>query len=180
VIAIGHSMGGNIVSALAVEHPETVLAAVCVDPSYLISDEAYAGVQTARDAMKADPVTTAQTFINLTYAPASPPHLKSWHLRRVAGVPEHVLYEAMFNRGALSHRSASVPYLRGRQCPVLTIYARDDNVAAERALFADARSQVFAWPGCGHWLHQERPAEFNAVVDAWLRDIGVISGAPQT
>jgi pimeloyl-ACP methyl ester carboxylesterase len=124
--------------------------------------------------MNANPVATAQQFLSRTYAPASPPHLKSWHLRRVAGVPELVLCEAMWNRGALAHRSASVPYLRGRQCPVLTIYATEDNVAAERALFVDPRSQVLAWPGFGHWLHQERPAEFNAVVDAWLRDIGVV------
>lgn len=176
VIAVGHSMGGNIVSALAVEHPERVIAAVCVDPSYLIADEVHAGVESAREAMKADPVAVAQQFLGATYAPASPPHLRSWHLRRAAGVPPHVLCEAMWNRGALARRSLAEPYLRGRRCPVLAIYAKDDNVAAEAALLTDPRSRVFAWPGSGHWLHQERPAEFNAVVDAWLGDIGLVPG----
>jgi pimeloyl-ACP methyl ester carboxylesterase len=60
---------------------------------------------------------------------------------------------------------------------VLTIYMNEENVAAEAALFADPRSRAFAWPGSGHWLHQERPSEFNAVVDAWLREIGAIAGA---
>jgi len=178
VIAVGHSMGCNVVSALAVEHPASVTAAVCVDPSYLISDEAHAGVQAVRDAMKADPVATVQSLLGNSYAPASPPHLKSWHLRRVAGVPEHVLYQAMYGRGSLSHGSVSELYLRRRQCPVLTIYAKEDLVAAEAALFSDPRSRAIAWASSGHWLHQERPAEFNAVVDAWLRDIGVVPDEP--
>jgi pimeloyl-ACP methyl ester carboxylesterase len=179
VVAIGHSMGCNVVSALAVGHPGSVTAAVCVDPSYLISDETHASVQAMRDAMKADPVAVAQALLSRAYAPASPPHLKSWHIRRIAGVPEHVLYQAMWGRGSLSHRSVSEPYLRRRICPVLTIYANEDNVAAEAALFSDSRSRVFAWPGSGHWLHQERPAEFNAVVDAWLGDIGAAPAGAQ-
>lgn len=36
VVAIGHSLGGVIVSALAVEHPELVRAVVAVDPAYAI------------------------------------------------------------------------------------------------------------------------------------------------
>jgi pimeloyl-ACP methyl ester carboxylesterase len=104
--------------------------------------------------------------------------LKNWHLRRIAGVPKHVLYQAMWNRGRLAHRSLSEPYLRGRRCPVLTIYANDENVAAEAAIFTDPRSRAFAWPGSGHWLHQERPLEFNTVVDAWLQDIGAVPSRP--
>ena len=34
VIAFGHSMGGMIVSALAVEHSSRIAALVCVDPGY--------------------------------------------------------------------------------------------------------------------------------------------------
>jgi pimeloyl-ACP methyl ester carboxylesterase len=173
VIAVAHSMGGNVVSALAVEHPELVAAIVSIDPSYLLSDEAYAKLQAVREAMKADPVAVAQTLLGNSYAPASPSHLKSWHLRRVADVPEHVLYQSMYGRGVLSHRATSEAYLRRRECPILAIYANEDYVVAEAALFADPRSRAFAWPGCGHWLHQERPAEFNAVVDAWLREIGL-------
>ncbi len=168
VVAVGHSMGGGVVSALAVEHPELVSAVVCVDPSYLVPDEVYAGVQGMLEALKANPVETAQAILGRSYTAASPPQLKAWHMRRIAGVPGHVLYQSMANSGGLTARSASEPYLRRRACPVLTVYAAEDRVDVERALFADPRSRAFAWPGSGHWLHQERPAEFNAVVEDWL------------
>jgi pimeloyl-ACP methyl ester carboxylesterase len=171
VVAVGHSMGGGVITALAVEHPELVLATVCVDPSYLVEDEAFARIPL--EAMKVSPVETAQAVLSGVYAPASPPHLKAWHSRRIAGTPEHVLYQAMAAGRSLSPRSISEPYLRERKCPVLSIYAKDDRLALERTLFTDPRSRAIAWPGSGHWLHQERPAEFNAVVEEWLETIGV-------
>jgi pimeloyl-ACP methyl ester carboxylesterase len=172
VVAVGHSMGGGVITALAVKHPELVVATVCVDPSYLIEDEAYAAVRGLLETLKANPVETALSVLGRTYSPASPPHLKAWHLRRLAGVPGHVLYQAMAGGGSLAPRSASEPYLRARKCPVLSIYARDDRVALERTFFTDPRSRAFSWPGSGHWLHQERPAEFNTVVEEWLETIG--------
>lgn len=171
VVAVGHSLGGMIVSALAVEHPERVSAVVSVDPGYLIDDAGGSSFGSIQAAMESAPVTTAQALISRSYTPASPPYQKTWHLRRLAGVPEHVLRQTIANLGPMAVRSVSEPYLRRRACPVLSIYAKDDRVAVETALFADPRSRAFSWPGSGHWLHQERPAEFNAVVEAWLAAI---------
>jgi pimeloyl-ACP methyl ester carboxylesterase len=173
VVAIGHSLGGVIVSALAVEHPEQVLAVVSVDPGYLISDDSALAVQSIRDALKADPVSTSQALLSRSYSPASPPHLNAWHMRRIAGVPGEVLFQTLSNLGPVAGRSISGPYLRRRACPVLAIYANDERVPVEAELFADPRSRAFCWPGSGHWLHQERPAEFNTVVDAWLAELGL-------
>jgi pimeloyl-ACP methyl ester carboxylesterase len=69
-------------------------------------------------------------------------------------------------------RSESDPYLRRRQCPVLSFYADPLRAPVEAALLADdPLSRVVSWEGAGHWLHQERPAEFNALVGAWLESI---------
>jgi pimeloyl-ACP methyl ester carboxylesterase len=55
--------------------------------------------------------------------------------------------------------------------PVPFVHADPSRPPVETALFADARSKAVSWEGCGHWLHQERPAEFNALVDTWLESI---------
>ena len=155
------------------EHPDKVRAVVSVDPGYLVPDEATPFLDEILDAMRdGDPAAVAQGFLGATYAPASPPHLRTWHMRRIAGVPAEVLRQTFTGifRGpdAIGFASASAPYLRRRPCPVLAFYVDAGRAAAEAELFGDDRSKVVAWEGSGHWLHQERPEEFNHLVTAWL------------
>jgi pimeloyl-ACP methyl ester carboxylesterase len=178
VVAIGHSLGGVVVSALAVEHPSLVQAVVSVDPGYLVPDEALPMVRELLGGLDDDPVTTVQELLgNSSYTPASPPHLRSWHLRRVAGVPPHVLRETgtalLGGPEALPYRSVSEKYLQGRQCPVLALHATPDRAALEATLLTDPRSKAMVWEGSGHWLHQERPGEFNWVVETWIASLGL-------
>jgi pimeloyl-ACP methyl ester carboxylesterase len=173
VIAIGHSLGGAIVSALAVEHPSLVQAIVSVDPGYLIPDEYRDAVLGMVDVLESgDPVEGAQTFLSGSYAPASPAALKTWHMRRIAGVPRHVLRQTLaglfVGPDSLGFRDTCVPYLSRRPCPVLAFYTDPDRAAFEASLFDDPRSKSIAWAGSGHWLHQERPEEFNHLVAGWV------------
>src|SRR4051794_13245272 len=59
VVAIGHSLGGVIVSALAVEHPQLVSAVVSVDPGYLIPDESAESLAGLVALTAQDPVAGA-------------------------------------------------------------------------------------------------------------------------
>lgn len=176
VVAMGHSLGGAIVSALAVEHPDLVSAVVSVDPGYLIPDELRPLVEGMATALgEDDPVAASQQFLSASYSPATPPALKSFHMRRIAGVPGPVLVQTLgglfVGPDSMGFRDTSVPYLQRRTCPVLACYADADRAAFEGDLFVDERSRSIAWPGSGHWLHQERPAEFNSVVDSWLSSL---------
>jgi pimeloyl-ACP methyl ester carboxylesterase len=184
VVAVGHSLGGLVVSALAVEHPSLVQAVVSVDPGYLVSDESLPIIETMLVGLDDDPVTTVQTILGSTsYTPSSPDYLKSWHMRRTAGVPPHVLRDTglalLGGPEALSYRSPSERYLQGRRCPVLAIYASPDRAALEATLLTDPRSRSIAWEGAGHWLHQERPDEFNRLVEGWIGALGLRPSAPE-
>jgi pimeloyl-ACP methyl ester carboxylesterase len=170
VVAIGHSLGGVIVSTLAVERPDLVRAIVSIDPGYLIPDEVGLRMAPVLDAVdSSDPAAAVQALPAATDTPTSPPALRTWHLRRVAGTPEHVLRQTAKNLlEGIGLDSVSRPYLARRKCPVLALYANPAQAALEATLFTDDQSRVVTFEGSGHWLHQERPAEVNHLIDAWL------------
>jgi pimeloyl-ACP methyl ester carboxylesterase len=176
VVAVGHSLGGLVVSALAVEHQSLVRAVVAVDPAYLIPDESLPMIGGMMVGLDDDPISTVQQMLGASsYTKASPAYLKSWHMRRIAGVPPHVLRDtgnSLFEGPeALTRASVSEKYLQGRQCPVLTFYTAPERAAQEAALPADSRSMLLAWEGSGHWLHQERPEEFNSILENWISSL---------
>ena len=119
VVAMGHSLGGAIVSALAVERPELVSAVVSVDPGYLLPDEVRPLVEGMAAALgTTDPVVAAQQFLSATYSAATPAALKSFHMRRIAGVPGPVLVATLggllVGEDSLGYRDTSVPPSRQR------------------------------------------------------------------
>ena len=57
-------------------------------------------------------------------------------------------------------------YLSKRACPVLDFRRSVPGAASEAT--SHPLSSVITWDGVGHWLHQERPEQFNSAVMAWL------------
>jgi pimeloyl-ACP methyl ester carboxylesterase len=176
VIAIGHSLGAAIVSTLAVEHPEKVKALVCIDPGYLLPESFRPMIDTVLETLRdGDPVATAQSFLGASYSAASPAYLRTWHMRRIAGVPHHVLHGALAGLfdgpEAIGFDTISIPYLRQRACPVLAFYVDPTRATLEAGLMAHDRSKVVTCEGSGHWLHQERSGEVNHVIADWLTSL---------
>jgi pimeloyl-ACP methyl ester carboxylesterase len=173
VVAIGHSMGGQVVSSLAVEHPERVQALVCVDPAYGQTADVAAFFPGMVKGLGEDAHATALRMDEAIYTPATPPFIKAWHARKILATPPHVLaqlFAAMFT-GAdqFGVRPASDEYLTRRTCPVLTCWANAEQAAWEAAAFT--RTTTVTWPGAGHRLHEERPAEFLLVVKNWIDEV---------
>ena len=170
-VVLGHSMGTIVASALAVRHPKLVRALGLVDPVYTASDELLAPVLAAMRGP--DPVRAAVAmFEQGFYTAATPAFLRTWHTRRLLGVPEHVvtgcllgLYEG--DEG-LGRAVVAAGYLKQRTQPRLAVYASSAASTLERSLPVDDRDEVHAWEGAGHFLHQERPEEFNRLLLDWL------------
>ena len=173
VVAVGHSMGGVVASALAVEHPELVSAVVTVDPAYGIEpadmaglDAVSAGLDSAagRDALLA--------LIAGVEGTETPPFQRELHRRNVQRTPLRVLRGSFAGLWAEPARFGQADvagaYLRRRRCPVLAVYADPVRAAWDESTFTTSGSRAVSWPGVGHWLHQERPAEFNALLLDWL------------
>ena len=174
VVAIGHSMGGQIVSMLAVEHSEHVQAVVCVDPGYGVAGDVVAQFPEIVAALHGpDGVAVAKAVDSgYSYTPATPAWIATLQHRAVDGTPGHVLaeaFEAMFTMpGQFGLRAESEAYLERRTCPSLTFWADPAQASWEAPRLRDARSRVVPWEGAGHYLHEERPDEFVVVVERWL------------
>ncbi len=174
VIAVGHSLGGALAASLAAERPDLVRAVVAIDPGHLVPDAAGPALAAALAAYEQeDPATVGQrAFDASSHTATTPTALATWHNRRLVGTPPHVLRQTM--GGLLGGttpfilRSGSEPHLRRVKQPVLSFYVDPARAAIAADVFTHPHSRTVCFEGSGHWLHQERPAEVNAVIETWL------------
>ncbi|MFI6159054.1 alpha/beta fold hydrolase [Micromonospora sp. PTRAS2] len=163
VVAVGHSMGAQVVTALAVEHPALVSALVVIDPAYGADDEEAASFHDRLARIRAGGARAA-----LDPAVPLPP-----------GVPEQMLatpgpvlaacYAGLYtDPGAFGHRPATEAYLRRRTQPVLCLRSLAEPARWEAAQPAPPGSRVVVWPGTGHFLHLEHPDRTSRLITDWL------------
>ena len=171
VVAIGHSLGGAVVTVLAVEHPAHVRAVVGVDPAIGIGPELADLAQTVSEQMSGP---QANAFLVQAFAemegPSASALIRTWHRRRALGFPWEFLAETWGSqeRSGLLYRPAADEYVARRTCPALSIYVLGERAAWEAKTLRNPESRAVAWEDCGHWLHQEQPARFNELVLEWV------------
>jgi pimeloyl-ACP methyl ester carboxylesterase len=174
-VAVGHSLGGLIVSAMAVEYPERMRAIVCLDPAYGVPDGAELdGCLALIDRLDRPdwPGTLARDF-STWERPSTPPYFRELHVRRMLATDPMVVRET-FRRlflgdDPLAGRARSERYLAGRTCPVLVISALDAHERIEWEIWhaRHAASQFVHLP-LGHWLQQDAPDLINQWLEQWL------------
>jgi pimeloyl-ACP methyl ester carboxylesterase len=172
VVAVGHSLGGLVVAALAVEHPDLVRATVAVDPAYGIDDATRAAITSWLPELGTAAGNEFVSQVLLAAEPSTPVWLRAWHRRRVLGNPPSVVRDTL--RGIYVQddqfgvRAQTEAFLSGRDSPVLAIHRFPDMARWEEQTFRHQYSHAIGWEGAGHWLHQERPAEFNRLTLDWI------------
>lgn len=183
VVAVGHSMGGHVVSALAVEHPRLVRSVVTVATGW--GGTAHGAPVPRRPAAeRAEPEERAEPgnprraedawalrVVRAACGPGTPPEVRARHERLVAAADAGVLArcrEGMYRGGdAFGLRPAARRYLSRRRCPVLAVHTSPEAAAWERRLPRHPLSRVELWEGCGHYAHEERPGELAALLEEW-------------
>jgi pimeloyl-ACP methyl ester carboxylesterase len=171
VVAVGHSLGAIVVNTLAVEHSAAVAGVVAIDPGYGVDASRRPAIEeTVRALSEEDPVVVASRFFAGLYVAQTAAFLPVWHRRRIAGMQPHVIRDSYINlvrgEGAWVWRPTADAFLARRRCPALVVARDSERVSLEIEL----GSTVVVWERAGHFLHQERPAEFNRLLLGWLAE----------
>ena len=172
---VGHSLGGKVAMQLALAHPKLVLALVVADIAPVDYPPRHDGVFAALDAVAAGECTSRGAAAELMAASLQEQQVIQFLLTSLRREADGV-YRWRFNleglkRGYDAVRSppAAVAPYPGR---VLFIkggesdYIRTEHRSQILRLFPAAGVKVM--PGCGHWLHAERPSLFNSLVRRFL------------
>lgn len=174
VVVMGHGLGGSVGSLMALEHKRWVRALITVDAKYGFGVEMKEQLAGLLEAAKspAGHMAVRGLFEGAFHTPDSPEALRTWHLRRIEGMPHHVLWKTLEGLSArpdqFFFRPDAEAVLPGRRCPVLAFRNHPDSAQWEKALAAHPYSESVCWEGSGHYPHQDRPEAFNALVERWL------------
>lgn len=172
VDVLGHSMGGKAAMVLALTHPDLVNQMVIADiapVTYSHDQSQYIQAMQALDLSKIEKRSQAmdalgafiddQTLCSF-FTQSLDIKEKRWKLNldilqqdmdKILGFPEidqSFLGDVLFLSGANSH------------------YVQSDHRPIIKEKFPNARFAKI--PGAGHWLHAEKPREFEATVRAYL------------
>jgi esterase len=173
---VGHSMGGKAAMALALGHPAAVRRLVVAD----IAPVAYGHTQQPMiDAMRAVDLgaVTRRGDADAQLAPLVPEDGVRAFLLQSLDVGER---RWRLNLDALSANMGAIlgwPDVSGvSDAETLFLsggasdYMRPEHRTVIKALFPNAKFAKI--PGAGHWLHAEKPREFEAALRAFLTPAG--------
>ena len=92
VIAIGHSYGAIIVSALAVEHPQVARSLMAFDPGHAADDETVALISQLCETMRGTSgLAAAVHAFGTLESEQTSRKIQQWHTRRLLATPPNVL-----------------------------------------------------------------------------------------
>lgn len=174
-IVLGHSMGGKAAMTLALTRPELIKGLVVAD----IAPVTYAHSQIQYvDAMRGLDLSSIETRgdANRALSDVIPEEGVRAFLLQSLDVKEKRWRLNLDVLGAEMKGITGWPHsdVEGRSCdgPVLSLagansdYVTTEGREATKGYFPAAK--FFKIPGAGHWLHAEKPREFEAAVRTWI------------
>ncbi|MGZ8869389.1 MAG: alpha/beta fold hydrolase [Thermoanaerobaculia bacterium] len=162
-VLVGHSFGGAVVAAYAAAHPERVAGVVYADSA---GDIKATPEQSARylDALRMDKTKVVRTAYEPILKTASA-GVKAAVLDSVDRTSTEAYTESMESLLDFSVSKALAAY----HGPVLAIASTDAPSSLHVQFPAIPVRRI---DGVGHWLMMERPVEFNAILEEFLRGVG--------
>jgi pimeloyl-ACP methyl ester carboxylesterase len=168
-IVMGHSMGGFIAQAMALDYPQKVERLILASTNFggprhvPVTEEA---MKVLRD-VSSDPLTRFKNGLVVSTAPGwaenHPEMIQRWIAWRIANPIEPAAYQSQLaiGLGLLSEAAAFEDKLHQINVPTLILFGEEDKVVppANAALLAEniKSSEVVIFPKAGHFLPIEIP-----------------------
>ena len=176
---VGHSMGGKAAMAVALQQPDRVASLTVADIAPVSYQEnRHSAVFAALQAVaKKTDVASRKDADTVMSHNLTEPSVRQFLLKSFSSEsPSHW----QFNLDALATHYTDImgwpfPAEQKYPGPVLFIkggasdYLQPEHQAAITSHFPNASARVI--PGCGHWLHAEKPSLFNGIVERFLRQM---------
>lgn len=164
VVAVGHSMGGSVVTAMAARHPDLVQAAVGVDSSLIASEASQARLMPRIEAMAGPDYQNAATaMVDSMFLPCDDPARRQTITNGMTSVPQHTMVSAM--RANLAQTAETVGTITQ---PFLLISAGWVPIDLERLRKTFPNLSFAQTYGSGHFSMLEVPEQVNAIIDRFM------------
>lgn len=181
IIIVSHSMGDLVGYAIATSRPDLVQALVGLDPIHAFDNATRAANTNFFD----DPAKCLELLLLFfkynSYGPEDPEWLKTWHLRRAAGMDPMVTWALCWggwgDAAALGRtETAAVAFSGKLKCPRLTLGSSEWQIAADRHVLPKGSEldETVVIEGKGHWFQQTDSEKFNGILKAWFEKIDVL------
>jgi pimeloyl-ACP methyl ester carboxylesterase len=172
VVAIGHSMGGQVVAKLAIRCPDRIRAVGVIDPAYGADDAEIERCPEVLADLRQRGSQAGVEFVDRAFAGSTATALHRAARDQMSRTPGPVLsdlYESMYLApGSIGARPATRAFLPTIGRPCLSLYSTEYAASFARSVTWRTGSAVEVWPGTTHYLHQEQPARFAEFLRRWL------------
>jgi pimeloyl-ACP methyl ester carboxylesterase len=166
VVLVGHSMGGDVITAAALRLQSQVVGLVWVDTYRTLgSTHPDSYVEHLVAPLRTDFVSGASSLIRRMFLPTSDADLVEWVIADMTAAPADIAVSAFEH--AIAFEPAVVAALREIQAPVVTI--NPDNKTSDPEALGRHGVTVVPMPGVGHFAMLEHPDLFNRILGEIVR-----------
>jgi pimeloyl-ACP methyl ester carboxylesterase len=167
-VLVGHSIGGSAAIAYAGEHPERVAGLLLVGTPGRVPIEQADQIMSA---MSSDYEETMAGYWDKLVADATP-RVRDQIKSEMGIIPQDM---AMSLIGA-TFADDPVPALEAYPGPTMSVTAADSPYDLHKQVPAMAHEQI---AGASHWVHMDKPAEFDRILDVFLAQVDQAEQAGQ-